>query len=237
MALYGWELLRGLGITLTHFVRSYVRGTGRPPHPSPSSRPSPLRGEGDRVRGEGVRQPVSQDGLFTVEYPDERLAVPERFRVIPFLVYNGKGGEPLTEAANRCTACGICAKVCPPQCIWIVQAKDAATGKPKPKPSEFSIDVDVCMNCGLCAEFCPFDAIKMGHDFELSGPERQSSHIFDMPRLAVPTERYAQTHPIAWAEEEAKRAAAAAKKAVAAQAPHPNPLPGGEREKGEGGEL
>ena len=197
MRLYGLELLRGLGITFTHFVRSYVRGTGR-----------------RLVKGGAVRQPPGQDGLFTVEYPDETLAVPERFRVIPFLLYNGKESEPLTEAANRCTACGICAKVCPPQCIWIVQAKDPATGKPKPKPSEFFIDVDVCMNCGLCAEFCPFDAIKMDHDFELAGGEREQSHIFDMNRLMVPTERYAQTHPIAWAEEEAKRQASAAKKAV-----------------------
>ena len=201
MKLYGLELLRGLGITLTHFVRSYLKGIGR------------RFGR----NGEGVRQRPAHSGIFTVSYPDEKLAVPERFRVIPFLLYDGKEGEPATEAANRCTACGICAKVCPPQCIWIVQAKDGATAKPKPKPSEFYIDIDVCMNCGLCAEFCPFDAIKMGHEFELANDERDQSHIFDMDRLLIPTERYAKSHPTAWAQEEAKRAATAAKKAQAAQ--------------------
>ena len=197
MKLYGLELLRGLGITLTHFVRSYTKGIDR------------RFGHG----GRGVRQHPAQRGIFTVSYPDEQLAVPERFRMIPFLVYNGKETEPPTEEANRCTACGICAKVCPPQCIWIAQAKDPATGRPKPKPSEFTIDIDVCMNCGLCAEFCPFDAIKMGHDFELSNDERERSHIFDMPRLLVSTEQYAKTHPKAWAEEEARRAQAARKAA------------------------
>lgn len=199
MQLYGVELLRGLGITMAHFLRSYTHGIGR------------------KFAKGNVRQLPSQDGIFTVPYPEEKLAVPERLRVLPFLIYEGKASDAYTQEAGRCTSCGICAKVCPPQCIWIVQAKDA-TGKPKPKAAEFTIDVDVCMNCGFCAEYCPFDAIKMGHDFELSNRERDKSHLFDIQRLMVPTEKYAQSHPIAWAEEEAKRQAAAAKKAAAAAA-------------------
>ena len=200
-ALYGLELLRGLGMTFIHFVRSYVVGIGRPFSPVG-----------------GVRQPPRLRGIFTVSYPEEKLQVPERFRVIPFLLYDAQEGEPPTEETNRCTACGICAKVCPPQCIWIVQAKDPATGRPKPKPAEFTIDIDVCMNCGLCAEFCPFDAIKMGHDFELSNEERERSHLFDMRRLLVPTGQYAHTHPLAWAQESKRRAVAASKRSPPAAA-------------------
>jgi NADH-quinone oxidoreductase subunit I len=186
MRIYGIEMLRGLTITLGHFVTSYM------------------------------------GGIFTVPYPEKRLKTPERFRVLPVLIYDGKEGEKRKTETERCTACGICAKVCPPQCIWIVQAKDAATGKPKPKPSEFYIDIDVCMNCGLCSEFCPFDAIKMDHKFELGSEERQVSHIFDIDKLHVSTEYYAKTHPKAWTEEEARRAAEAAKKAAAAaKAPPP----------------
>jgi len=203
MRIYGFELIRGLGITFGHFVTSYTAGFRR-------------AAQQGRNRGQ-VRQQPSDKGIFTVQYPEERLKVPERFRVLPVLIYDGKEGQQRTQATERCTACGICAKVCPPQCIWIVQGKDP-TGKPLAKASDFFIDVDVCMNCGLCAEFCPFDAIKMDQDFELGGDERKSSHIFDINKLHVSTEYYAKTHPIAWGEEEARRKAEADKKAAAAAA-------------------
>jgi NADH-quinone oxidoreductase subunit I len=105
----------------------------------------------------------------------------------------------------RCTSCGICAKVCPPQCIWIVQAK-GPDGKVVTKPQEFFIDMDVCMNCGFCAEFCPFDAIKMDHHFELSNFERDKSHVYNLQDLLVSSEYYGQTHPLAWKAEGAKKA-------------------------------
>jgi formate hydrogenlyase subunit 6/NADH:ubiquinone oxidoreductase subunit I/predicted flap endonuclease-1-like 5' DNA nuclease len=109
---------------------------------------------------------------------------------------------------NRCTSCGICAKVCPPQCIWIVRTNDPKTGKPIPQPSEFYIDTDICMNCGYCAEFCPFDAIKMDHDFELADYEREVAHVHDLDRLLKPVSYYASIRPTWYAkEEEARRAA------------------------------
>ena len=185
-----------------HFIASYTVGFRRG-----------LRG---RLRGK-VQQTAGEKGIFTVQYPEERLKLPERFRVLPVLIFDGKKEEKWTPQTERCTACGICAKVCPPQCIWIVQGKDAA-GKAVPKASEFTIDVDVCMNCGLCAEFCPFDAIKMDQNFELGDGERWKAHLFDIDRLHVSTEYYAQTHPKAWTEEEARRKAEADKKAAAAAA-------------------
>ncbi len=199
MRLYGLELLRGLGITLGHFFASYTVGFRRTFK--------------NRIR-KTVRQHPTEKGVFTVQYPEERLTPPERFRVLPVLIFDGKEGQKRKQETERCTACGICAKVCPPQCIWIVQSK-SPEGKPIPKASEFYIDVDVCMNCGLCAEFCPFDAIKMDHHFELAGGERNVSHIFDVNQLHVSTEYYARTHPKAWIEEETQRKAEADKKAAA----------------------
>ncbi len=149
----------------------------------------------------------STEGLFTVEYPDERLPVYERFRVLPVLIYDEEDGNV------RCTCCNICAKVCPPQCIWMVHAR-GPNGKPVTLPEEFFIDMDVCMNCGLCAEYCPFDAIKMDQNFELSNYERHQSHVYSLQDLLVSSAFYARTHPDAWssAEETAERAKAGKKK-------------------------
>jgi NADH-quinone oxidoreductase subunit I len=154
-----------------------------------------------------VQQDFKTDGLFTVEYPDERLPVYERFRVLPMLVYDTEDGNV------RCTSCNICAKVCPPQCIWMTQAK-SPKGTVVPLPEDFYIDMDVCMNCGLCSEYCPFDAIKMDHNFELSNYERHQTHIFSLQDLLVSSEFYAKTHPEAWnsADEVAERGKVAKKK-------------------------
>jgi NADH-quinone oxidoreductase subunit I len=143
---------------------------------------------------EGIAHRMSKDarGIFTVQYPEERVPVPEEFRFIPFLVYslNDEG-----EKKYRCTSCGICAKVCPPQCIWIERSTNPKTGRPVPDPAEFYIDVDLCMNCGLCTEFCPFDAIKMDHDYEISVYDRLSNNIYDIDKLGKSVEYYASIRP------------------------------------------
>lgn len=195
--MYGLGILRGLGVVFKHFVDSYfddVRWLGRRYY-----NPQAL----------AVRQGPKGQGIFTVQYPEERLASPEEFRYIPFLLYEVK--EDGTHD-DRCTSCGICAKVCPPQCIWIERTNDPKTGRPVPQPKEFYIDIDICMNCGFCAEYCPFDAIKMDHDFELSSYDRTSAHIFNKAKLDKPVSYYAAIRPVNYAREEAARAAKEAKK-------------------------
>jgi NADH-quinone oxidoreductase subunit I len=137
--------------------------------------------------------------------------VPEEFRYIPFLLYEEQEDGTRLE---RCTSCGICAKVCPPQCIWITRTTDPETGRPVPEPEEFYIDVDICMNCGFCAEYCPFDAIKMDHDYELSVYNRHAKNIYDKERLMKPVSYYCDIRPAnCQCEEEARFAAVAAKAA------------------------
>ncbi len=99
-----------------------------------------------------------EGGLYTVQYPEARLPEKERFRNFPFLIYD-KEPDNL-----RCVACDICAKECPPKCIYIVREFDE-NNRPLKRPAVFDIDFTVCMNCGICEEACPFDAIFMDHDF------------------------------------------------------------------------
>ena len=128
-------------------------------------------------------------GVFTVQYPEERLATPEEFRFIPFLIYEeGPNGEQ----NQRCTSCEICAKVCPPQCIWIYPLP-IEYGQACHSPREFYIDTDICMNCGFCAEYCPFDAIKMDHDFEIVSYDRKEDNIYDIEKLSRPASYYVKS--------------------------------------------
>ena len=217
--MFGSGLLKGLGITLKHAIDTFTDDRKAVPSRYVDS---VQLGNGRRV----IEQPINQEGLLTIQYPEEKRLLPERFRYIPMLIWDTATGE------DRCTACGICAKVCPPQCIWIVRDSDAA-GKPVTRPAEFYIDAAVCMSCSFCVEFCPFDAIKMNHDYELAVYDRYPQLVYDKEELTVPVEYYAALWPTQHAVEEAARrkaaeeekakeaakAAAAASKAAAGAAP------------------
>jgi NADH-quinone oxidoreductase subunit I len=199
----GKGILKGLGVTLKHFIDTYIED---------------FRWFGKRYnteKGIARRMSAQTTGIFTIQYPEEKLPVPEEFRYIPILIYDeGENGQK----SYRCTSCGICAKVCPPQCIWIYRANDPNTGRPIPAPAEFKIDIDICMNCGMCAEYCPFDAIKMDHDYEIASFER-NTNIYDMAKLGRSASYYQEIRPINYALEEKvrleKEAAKAAKKPAA----------------------
>jgi NADH-quinone oxidoreductase subunit I len=198
--MYGSGLLKGLAVTLKHFLDTYV---------------DDIRWLGKRryysVEGLAHRSSKDARGIFTIQYPDEKLPVPEEFRFVPFLIYET---DEDGQKHDRCTSCGICAKVCPPQCIWIVRTNDPKTGRPVPEPKEFFIDIDICMNCGFCAEYCPFDAIKMDHDYELSVYDRHNHNIYDKDKLSKPLSYYAAIRSKNYEREEKARAEAEAVKAA-----------------------
>jgi NADH-quinone oxidoreductase subunit I len=163
---------------------------------------------------------VEKDRLTTVQYPEERLPLPEASRVFPFLLYDGT--DP--EAGLRCVACQICEKECPPRCIHIEKSKDKKPdfiGKPQAYPAVFNIDVSVCMSCQICVEVCPFDAIRMDKQFELSTTDRFGGLHWTKAELAKPNEYYKKIHPVEAAETDERRVkelADAKAKAAAAEA-------------------
>ena len=168
----GLGILRGLAVTLRHFVLTVTSGDmARQRAGAPTVRP----------------EASDTHGVFTVQYPEQKLAVPERFRSFPILLYEDETGQ------DRCTSCGICAKVCPPQCIWIVRSA-GPDGKPIPQPAEFIIDTSICMSCGLCAEYCPFNAIKMDHEYELATAERHRTLLLAQGR-AQPARLLPRSNP------------------------------------------
>lgn len=197
--MYGKGVIEGLFVTLRHFVRTYI---------------DDFRRRGKRYyTPEGVAYRMSKDveGIFTVQYPEEKLPVPEEFRYTPFLLYEIKEDGRIE---HRCTSCGICAKVCPTQCIWITRSSDPNTGRPIPDPAEYYIDIDTCMGCGFCAEYCPFDAIKMDHNYEIANYDRHANSIYDKEKLSKPVSYYAEIRPINYAREEQARREAEALRAA-----------------------
>jgi NADH-quinone oxidoreductase subunit I len=199
----GKGLLKGLSVTFVRFWNTYWDDIVWL-----------FQGKNRYRSKEGIAHRSSKNtrGIFTVQYPEEKLPVPEEFRYVPFLIYDeGEGGKK----DIRCTSCGICAKACPPQCIWIVRTSDPATGRPVPQPAEFYIDADICMNCGFCAEYCPFDAIKMDHNYEIASYSR---NLLNKEQLLKPASYYASIRPLNYTrEEEARKAKEAAKAAKAGE--------------------
>ena len=51
----------------------------------------------------------------------------------------------VTIEAEACTACGLCANVCPSEAITVT---DVAR-----------VDKDKCVECGICVDDCPSEAI------------------------------------------------------------------------------
>jgi len=166
----GAGVLKGMLVTLREFVASY-----------------PL--------GQWLLRKVGKggEGIFTVEYPETKQVHAERFRVFPFLVYDG------TKENLRCVACKICEQECPPQCIYIEQAREP-DGRPAKEngrtfPKRFDIDMAICMSCRICVDVCPFDAIEMDNQFELSAHDRSGSLIFNKDQLLKSADYFRQVKP------------------------------------------
>jgi NADH-quinone oxidoreductase subunit I len=88
---------------------------------------------------------------ITVQYPDERLPIPDRYRGIHYL------------EQEKCIDCLACARACPIDCIEM----DAVRHGKELEWISFTLDYQKCMFCELCVYPCPKDCIHMGTEFAL----------------------------------------------------------------------
>lgn len=99
----------------------------------------------------------------TLQYPEEKVPVPPRYRGRIVLTRDPDGDE-------RCVACNLCAVACPVGCIALQKA-EREDGRWY--PDFFRINFSRCIFCGLCEEACPTTAIQLTPDFELGEYNRQ----------------------------------------------------------------
>jgi NADH-quinone oxidoreductase subunit I len=97
-------------------------------------------------------------GPITLQYPHEKMELPERSRWLLAHSFH-EDGQP------KCTACIACERACPDFVIKIDVATDADGAK---RIAHYQYEIGACMMCGLCVEACPYDAIYMSHDYELA---------------------------------------------------------------------
>lgn len=124
-------------------------------------------GRGMRVTMVNLLRPT-----VTQLYPEERRATPRGDRSLPVLL-----SEPGTDIL-KCTACELCARACPVECITIGWDKvDRKTARPEEVGNDthtgralrlYNLDASLCLYCGLCAEACPYEALAMSDVFELA---------------------------------------------------------------------
>ena len=154
--------------------------------PEPGGKGGAYRAFGETLRG--LRTTMSQ--MFTkpvtIQYPEEKTPVYPRFRGRHRLHrFEDTGLE-------KCVGCSLCAAACPAQCIRVV----AAENDPENRVSAgeryaavYEINLARCIFCGYCELACPFDAITMGHDYEMADYNRSDLIFTKEMLLAEPIER------------------------------------------------
>ena len=91
-------------------------------------------------------------GSQTTKYPEKPDNAPAGFRGKPQLF------------PDKCTYCGECAAVCPPNVIWLTEESGEKT---------LTLSYCGCIFCGRCEEVCPYDAIKLTQEYELASKTKE----------------------------------------------------------------
>jgi len=114
------------------------------------------------------------EGISTIQYPHEMIAVPDN------------GRYRLHNEIDDCIVCDKCAKICPVDCIEIepIRATEeigkTSDGTPKRiYAARFDIDMGKCCFCGLCTTVCPTECLTMTKVFDFSVTDiREHTYAF-----------------------------------------------------------
>ncbi len=132
----------------------------------------------------------------TVHYPRQVISFD---RLESFRGHIELGPDPESPGQPLCVACGLCAKVCPSNCITIQTGKAPALpgGKEKKIPVVFTVDFTRCSLCGLCVQGCPAGGLRFSHDLYSVGFSREEFHYDLLARLqgAAPPKETPETTP------------------------------------------
>jgi NADH-quinone oxidoreductase subunit I len=154
----------------------------------------------------------------TIQYPEQKLQLPERER------------NRLFVNIDDCIGCDQCAKACPVGCIEIetikavpgdIVGKTGMTSQGKKKAlfvPKFTIDLAKCCYCQLCVFPCPTECIYMTEVFEFSTFSRDDLlyEFTDMaPEQAVEKRKKADEFAVEQAKKKEEAAKLAAVKKVA----------------------
>ena len=117
--------------------------------------------------------------VVTMEYPEQKWAVPSDYRGAPYLVKDQEGN-------TKCVSCQLCEFVCPPKAIKIIPPGPAGQladrSNAEKMPEQFEINMLRCIFCGFCQEVCPEEAIFLQKDYSLTGLTR-AEMIYDKEKL------------------------------------------------------
>ncbi len=115
----------------------------------------------------------------TRQYPEEKRPAQPGFRGLHALARRPDG-------TARCVGCGLCAAICPSECIHVYTTE----GPDHQKIVEgYEIEVLRCVYCGLCVEACPFQAVVLTEHYEYANYSR-SDFYMTMDRLLENWDKY-----------------------------------------------
>ncbi|MFA5807595.1 MAG: NADH-quinone oxidoreductase subunit I [bacterium] len=104
-----------------------------------------------------ARYGVDPKEEVTLQYPEERWEIPQGYRGF------------LHNDIKTCTACTMCVKVCPIDCISLESVRGADK---KMVLASYDINIGRCMYCGLCVEVCPPKSLKHTSGYEMASVTR-----------------------------------------------------------------